>query len=204
MTTKKQVVDQSILDACVNTLHDLVQQIEKQHQMGQHNPYSARELWPNLFAKADEVLLDLADKATNEELPETFIEAIAEIERLREWRRAIEDNLVICEILSEKHADPRTAINDLIDWHVHVALDPRVSSDARRLVEKGRTESREKLAAWMIENEFSTVHGDTLDNLLDELQFQLEWPNADSHRSHSRYELVRTLTPHQNKGVNEK
>lgn len=32
----------------------LVAHIERQHKVDQHNPYTARELWPDVFATADE------------------------------------------------------------------------------------------------------------------------------------------------------
>ena len=33
---------------------------------------------------------------------------------------------------------------------------------------------RERLASWMIENGFATGHGDTFEDLLDELRWQIE------------------------------
>jgi hypothetical protein len=37
--------------------------------------------------------------------------------------------------------DPRKALHEIISWHVMVALDPSVSSDARALIERGRAEA---------------------------------------------------------------
>ena len=37
-------------------IHTLVAHLEKSHRPDQHNPYSARELWPDLFAAIDAVL----------------------------------------------------------------------------------------------------------------------------------------------------
>lgn len=44
------------------------------------------------------------------------------------------DQLVICGIYSAAHENnPIKAVQDLISWHVDLALDPAVSSDAIRL-----------------------------------------------------------------------
>ena len=39
--------------------------------------------------------------------------------------------------------------------------------------ERQNIEYREKLASWMIEHGFATGHGDTFDELLSELQYQI-------------------------------
>lgn len=45
------------------------------------------------------------------------------------------DGLTCAGILTAEHeADPRKALSDLIGWEVAVALDPRVSPDAAKLV----------------------------------------------------------------------
>ena len=52
---------------------------------------------------------------------------------------AVIDGLMCCHIYTKKHnTDPRKALNDLISWHVQVALDPQVSSDAQALIDRGR------------------------------------------------------------------
>ena len=71
-------------------------------------------------------------------------EAAAEIERLRaalaaephDWREAVDDMLSVQHEVASHN--PRESINRLINWHVAVALDPLVSSDAAALVESGR------------------------------------------------------------------
>jgi hypothetical protein len=56
-----------------------------------------------------------------------------------EWRDAIDEGLVCAHIGTvDSFPDPRAALNALIDWHVAVALDPEVSSDARALIDRGR------------------------------------------------------------------
>ena len=53
------------------------------------------------------------------------------------WQDAVIDDLVICGIYCKEHdSDPRRAISDLVHWHVSVALDPAVSSEARALAER--------------------------------------------------------------------
>lgn len=60
----------------------------------------------------------------------------AELAKLRQWRDVADDMLtVLHEVASD---DPRESIDRLINWHVQVALDPAVSSDAAALVEVGR------------------------------------------------------------------
>ncbi len=55
------------------------------------------------------------------------------------WRAAVDDMLTVChEVASD---DPRESINRLINWHVSVALDPTVSSDAAALVQAGREQA---------------------------------------------------------------
>ena len=57
----------------------------------------------------------------------------------REWREAVYDELVTTWTFSaENKDDPRRALRDIINWHVRIALDPAVSSDARALVERGK------------------------------------------------------------------
>ena len=57
----------------------------------------------------------------------------------RGWREAVHDELVTTWTLSaENKDDPRKALQDIINWHVRVALDPAVSSDAQALIERGK------------------------------------------------------------------
>lgn len=64
------------------------------------------------------------------------------------WKRWVLDHLVVCNILSAEHENnPEKAIDDLISWHVRVALDPLVSSGAQALVAKGAEDMRERAAS---------------------------------------------------------
>lgn len=55
-----------------------------------------------------------------------------------QWKQAIDDELVCCHIGTvDTFPDAKTALKNLIDWHVQIALDPAISSDARALVERG-------------------------------------------------------------------
>lgn len=52
------------------------------------------------------------------------------------WKDTVDDMLSVCHEAASD--DPRESIDRLINWHVQVALDPSVSSDAQALVDKGR------------------------------------------------------------------
>jgi hypothetical protein len=63
----------------------------------------------------------------------------AKIERLREWKEAIDNALVCAHIgTADSFPDARTALNALCAWCEQIALDPAVSQDARALIDKGR------------------------------------------------------------------
>ena len=67
------------------------------------------------------------------------IDAIrAELAQENPWRDAIDAELICCHIgTADSFPDPKDALAALIDWHVAVALDPEVSSDAQALVDRG-------------------------------------------------------------------
>ena len=65
------------------------------------------------------------------------------------WEDAIIDGLIVAHIYSNckgHDTTPSLALDDLISWHVRVALDPKVSSDAQALVERGAEAMRERCA----------------------------------------------------------
>jgi len=65
-----------------------------------------------------------------------------------EWREAVHDELVTTWTLSaENKDDPRKALQDIINWHVRVSLDPAVSSDAQSLIDQGAA------GAWRLASE---------------------------------------------------
>jgi len=52
------------------------------------------------------------------------------------WKAAVIDGLVVSHCIRAEHeTNPRKALDDLISWHVAVALDPSVSSDAVKLLD---------------------------------------------------------------------
>jgi hypothetical protein len=54
------------------------------------------------------------------------------------FKQAVIDQLVVAHIYRKEHdTDPRKALNDLLSWHVQLALDPSVSSDAQALIDMG-------------------------------------------------------------------
>lgn len=62
------------------------------------------------------------------------VQAAINDETKNPWKSAIIDELVVdCIYSAEYEADPRKALADVIEWNVQVALDPRVSADARKL-----------------------------------------------------------------------
>lgn len=62
------------------------------------------------------------------------------------WKSAVIDQLVISHILTAEHeSNPRKALQDLLAFESDIAVDPRVSEAAAKLVEQARAEERE---AW--------------------------------------------------------
>lgn len=55
-----------------------------------------------------------------------------------DWKQAIDDELVTLESTADSYPTAKDALKALIDWHVSVALDPQVSSEAQALIDKGR------------------------------------------------------------------
>ena len=59
---------------------------------------------------------------------------VAEVERLSKWKDAIIDACVVSWVLKKEHENnPKLAVNDLCVWCHSVALDPKVSSEAKAL-----------------------------------------------------------------------
>jgi hypothetical protein len=50
----------------------------------------------------------------------------------KDWKEAVIDACVI-NCIGWHEDDPRKTIHELISWEVAIALDPRVSEDARKL-----------------------------------------------------------------------
>ena len=63
------------------------------------------------------------------------------------WKAAVIDQLVIAHILTAEHeSDPLKALQDLLAYHTEIAVDPRVSGAAAKLVEQAKAEEREACA----------------------------------------------------------
>ena len=97
----------------------------------------AREVW-------------MKDAESSEEAWQRVVDAIQERivndEKLNPWKVAVIDTLVTQFTYSKEHdTDPRKAIHDAMVWEVQVALDPRVSSDAQALIDRGREEMKAEL-----------------------------------------------------------
>ena len=61
------------------------------------------------------------------------------------WKEAVLDHCVVAYSAFYED-DPKKTLDVLIDWHVKVALDPQVSSDAQALINKGAEDMRERAA----------------------------------------------------------
>ena len=57
------------------------------------------------------------------------------------WKSAVIDQLVIAHILTAEHEnDPLKAVQDLLAYHADIAVDPRVSGAAAKLVEQAKAD----------------------------------------------------------------
>lgn len=81
-----------------------------------------------------------ADAWDSGDVSRLFRESAAALEAMQAWRDTVDEMLTVQhEIASD---DPRESINRLINWHVSVALDPCVSSDAQALIEQGAADAQ--------------------------------------------------------------
>jgi len=53
------------------------------------------------------------------------------------WKEAIDRQLVLMEATADSFDTPEDALNALLDWHVSVALDPRVNGRGSE-IDKGK------------------------------------------------------------------
>ena len=75
----------------------------------------------------------------------------SKMRRRVEFKDYVLDQLVVCGIYSKAHDyDAVKAVNDLISWHVQVALDPRVSSGAAKL----QNEAYRKAASLCLDKDY--------------------------------------------------
>lgn len=60
------------------------------------------------------------------------------------WKASVIDQLIIAHILTAEHeSNPLKAVQDLLAYHADIAVDPRVSGAAAKLVEQAKAEERE-------------------------------------------------------------
>lgn len=60
------------------------------------------------------------------------------------WKAAVIDQLIIAHTITAEHEnDPLKAVQDLLAYHADIAVDPRVSGAAAKLVEQAKAEERE-------------------------------------------------------------
>lgn len=60
------------------------------------------------------------------------------------WKAAVIDQLIIAHTLTAEHEnDPLKATQDLLAYHAYIAVDPRFSGAAAKLVEQAKAEERE-------------------------------------------------------------
>ena len=57
------------------------------------------------------------------------------------WKTAVIEQLIIAHILTAEHeSDPLKALQDLLAYHTEIAVDPRVSGAAAKLVEQAKAD----------------------------------------------------------------
>lgn len=90
----------------------------------------------------EELLEDYIQKSPGH--PFDKFQALVALDKLRAWKVALIDALVVNFIYSKEHdIDPRKALNDLINWEQRCALDPAISAEARALIDRGLLLARE-------------------------------------------------------------
>jgi len=75
-----------------------------------------------------------------------IVSTVTTVHAVDRWKEAVVNELMTAHIYGSSHQhDPKKAIQDVISWHVQVALDPQVSSDAQKLIDRGAAEERARL-----------------------------------------------------------
>lgn len=125
------------------------------------------------------------------------VQAAINDETQNPWKSAIIDELVVDYIYSaEYEADPRKALADVIEWNVQVALDPRVSADARKLQQDAIDAALESVAL-VVEDQFHApktaiwIRSRIGTNPLADLQAQLDKANARVKELERSLEITR-------------
>ena len=74
----------------------------------------------------------------------------APLRDMNHWKDIVLEQLVVAGIFRREHeGSPRLAIDELVDYHIGVALDPKVSHQAEDLYDKGRID-QQKIDAFFI------------------------------------------------------
>lgn len=87
--------------------------------------------WIDAFRRRD-------GTTSGEELAYQIITDMLEaLERVEKWKEAVIDACVVSWVLKKEHEhNPKLAVNDLCTWCYSVALDPKVSSDTKKLYDR--------------------------------------------------------------------
>lgn len=71
------------------------------------------------------------------------LQAAPQTDRYRSFYVEVIQEAISCGVYRAAHeTDPRVALDEIIDWHGKVALDPAVSAEARALIERGQDKAR--------------------------------------------------------------
>jgi len=64
------------------------------------------------------------------------------------WKEAVLNELIVAHIFRGEHqTNPRKAIQDAISWNTDIALDPLVSKDAQKLIDRGAEQERKRCSS---------------------------------------------------------
>ncbi len=85
----------------------------------------------------------LLSEDTKGALSQLQIEAKEELDELKAWYEAIADE---CAIDFVEMTSPRETITKLLSWNMEMALDPQISEEANKLIEKHTKELKTELA----------------------------------------------------------
>jgi len=70
--------------------------------------------------------------------------AIAQAQAANPWQQEVEEQVVITCGGPADWNNPKAMVDYLIDYHVDVALDPQVSSDAQALIDQGKAQAADR------------------------------------------------------------
>jgi cysteinyl-tRNA synthetase len=102
------------------------------------------------------------------------------------WQDAIIDAATCAFIdCADNEENPRAVLNHILAWHAQIAVDPRVSEPAQKLIQQGRDESEKRIRELSQELEDAEAEGADGDNevrkqykIIDDLRDQLAMRDA--------------------------